>query len=126
VQKFERKILRKINGPTKLIDGIWRIKANEGLDKLIEHKNIIHFIKAQRLRRLSHVERMPEDRDVKKIKKWKLIASRPVGLPKIRWMDNVMKDIQAMKIVKWKMCAQDRNKWKSVVEQAKTHSAKYE
>jgi hypothetical protein len=31
---------------------------------------------------------MPEDRDVKKI-----IASRPVGRPKIRWMDTVMKGI---------------------------------
>jgi hypothetical protein len=48
-------------------------------------------------------------------------ASRPVGCPKIRWMDNVMKDIQAMKIVNWKRCAQGRNKWKSIVEQAKTH-----
>jgi hypothetical protein len=34
-------------------------------------------------------------------------------------MDNVMKDIQAMKIVNWKRCAQDRNKWKAVVVQAK-------
>jgi hypothetical protein len=45
---------------------------------------------------------MPEERDVKEMCKWKLIASRPVGRPKIRWMDNVMKDIQAMKIVNWK------------------------
>jgi hypothetical protein len=36
-------------------------------------------------------------------------------------MDNVMKDIQTMKIVNWKTCAQDRNKWKSTVEQAKAH-----
>jgi hypothetical protein len=73
---------------------------------------------------------MPEERDVKKIYKWKLIASRPVGCPTIRWMDNVMKDIQAVKIVNWKRCAQDRNRWKSIVEYAKTHiqscSAKYE
>jgi hypothetical protein len=34
-------------------------------------------------------------------------------------MDNVMKDIQPIKIVNWKRCAQDRNKWKSIVEQAK-------
>jgi hypothetical protein len=54
--------------------------------------------------------------------KWELIASRPVGRPKIRWMDNVMKDIQAVKIVKWKRCAQDRNKWKSIVEQAQTRT----
>jgi hypothetical protein len=45
---------------------------------------------------------MPHERDVRKIYKWKLIASRPVGRPKIRWMDNVMKGIQAMKIVNWK------------------------
>jgi hypothetical protein len=36
-------------------------------------------------------------------------------------MDNVMKDIQAMKIVNWKRWAQDRNKWKPIVEQSKTH-----
>jgi hypothetical protein len=64
---------------------------------------------------------MPEERDVKKIYKLKLIASRPVGHPNIKWMDNVMKDIQARKIVNWKSCAQDTNKWKSIVEKAKTH-----
>jgi hypothetical protein len=37
------------------------------------------------------------------------------------WMDNVMKDIQAMKIVNWKRCAQDGNKWKSIVEQINNH-----
>jgi hypothetical protein len=33
----------------------------------------------------------------------------------------VKKDIQAIKNVNWKRCAQDRNKWKAVVEQAETH-----
>jgi hypothetical protein len=33
---------------------------------------------------------------------WKLITSRLVGRPKTRWMDNVMKGIQAVKIVNWK------------------------
>jgi len=32
---FERKILRKIFGPTKEANGIWRIKANKELDELI-------------------------------------------------------------------------------------------
>jgi hypothetical protein len=39
------------------------------------------------LRWLGHVERIPEERDVKKIYKWKLIASGPVARLKIRWMD---------------------------------------
>jgi hypothetical protein len=41
--------------------------------------------------------------------------------PKIMWIDNAMKDIQAMKIVDWRRCAQDRNKSKPIFEQAKTH-----
>jgi hypothetical protein len=47
---FERKILRKIYGPAELTDGIWRIKTSVKLDKLTEHKSIIHFIRAERLR----------------------------------------------------------------------------
>jgi hypothetical protein len=45
---FERKVLRKIFGPTNE-NGIWRIKTNQELDKIIKHKNIINFIRAQRL-----------------------------------------------------------------------------
>jgi hypothetical protein len=54
---------------------------------------------------------MPEERDVKKIYKYKLISSTPVGRAEIRWMDNVMNGIQAMKIVNWKRCALDRNRF---------------
>jgi hypothetical protein len=46
---FDRKVLRKIFGPTKERDCTWRIKTNNELDKLIRHKNIINYIKAQRL-----------------------------------------------------------------------------
>jgi len=42
---FERKVLRKIFGPTNE-NGIWRIKDNQGLDKIIKHKNIINLIRA--------------------------------------------------------------------------------
>jgi len=35
---FESKILRKIFGPTKEVDGLWRIKTNEELDELIKRK----------------------------------------------------------------------------------------
>jgi hypothetical protein len=46
---FERKVLRRIFGPTKERDGTWRIKTNDELDKLIRLKNIINQIKAKRL-----------------------------------------------------------------------------
>jgi hypothetical protein len=35
---YERKILRKIFGPTKDVNGLLRIKTNEELDKLIKQK----------------------------------------------------------------------------------------
>jgi hypothetical protein len=41
---FERKILMKIFGPTKELNGLWKIKTNEELDKLIQRNNIIRFI----------------------------------------------------------------------------------
>jgi hypothetical protein len=37
---FERKILRKIFGPTKEDNGIWMITTNKELDKLVKHRNI--------------------------------------------------------------------------------------
>jgi len=46
---IERKILRKIFGPTKEDSGKWRIKTNIELDELIKHRNIINYVKAQRL-----------------------------------------------------------------------------
>jgi hypothetical protein len=63
---FERKVLRKIFGPTKERDGKWRIKTKDEIDKLIRHKNIINYIKAQRLSWFGHLNRMSEERMVKK------------------------------------------------------------
>jgi len=62
---FERKVLRRIFGPTKERDGTWRIKTNDELDELIRQKNIINYIKAQRLSWFGYLHRMPEKRMVK-------------------------------------------------------------
>ena len=94
---FERKILRRIFGSTKE-NQIWRIKTNEELDKLIKHKNIINYIKAQRLSWISHVQRMSDTRTVKKIFNWKPLTKRSQGRPKYRWEDNIKQDTCQMNI----------------------------
>ena len=71
---FERKILR-IFRPTKE-NQICRVKTNVELDKLIQHKNIINHIKAQRLSWFGHVQTMPDTRKVKKIFNWKPLSKR--------------------------------------------------
>jgi hypothetical protein len=54
---FERKILRKIIGPDNE-NGIWCIKTNQKLNEIIKRKNIINFIRAQKLSWLGHIQRM--------------------------------------------------------------------
>jgi hypothetical protein len=61
---------------------IWRIKPNEELNKLIKHKNIVNYIKAQRLSWFGHVQRMPDTRTLKKIFKWNTLTKRSQGRPK--------------------------------------------
>jgi len=63
---IKRVLLRKIFGHTKERDGTWRIKLNEGFDKLIRYENIINYIKAQSLSWFGHLHRMSEERIVKK------------------------------------------------------------
>jgi hypothetical protein len=77
---FERKILR-IFGPTKE-NQIWRFKTNEEMDKLIKYKNIVIYIKAQRLSWFGHVQRMADTRIVKKMFNWKPLIKRSQGRPK--------------------------------------------
>jgi hypothetical protein len=117
---YERKVLRRIFGPTKENDGTWRIKTNDELDELIRHKNIINHIKAKRLSWFGHLHQMPEKIMVKRVYKWKPMLTRSLGRPKNRWEDDKINDTKKLKIKNSTSCIQDRNKWKLYVEKAKT------
>jgi hypothetical protein len=116
---FERKILRKIFGPTRE-NQLWRIITNNELNKLIKHQNIVNYIKALRLSWFGHVQRIPDFRTFKKIFKWMPLTTRPKGRPKQIWEDNVIQDIRLLNNKNWTACVQDHVKWKNVVEKAKT------
>jgi len=90
------------------------------LVKLIKLDNIINFARAQRLGWYDHIEGMQETRTVKAIHAWKPISKRPMGRPKIRWEDDVKKDIKRLKLPNWMTLAQERGRWKEVVGKAKT------
>jgi hypothetical protein len=63
---------------------------------------------------------MQDTRIVKEMYCWKPISRRPIGKPKIPWRYDVRKDIQKIKVPNWKTLAQDKRRWKELVQKAKT------
>ena len=118
---FERKILRKIFGPTKESNGIWRIKTNKELDELIKHRNTTNYVKAQRLSWFEHINRMPETSIVKNTQ-METIHRKTSWKTHVSMGRYVRNDLKKMKLMKWAEQVQDRLKWKDIVEKAKTLS----
>jgi hypothetical protein len=58
--------------------------------------------------------------NVKNIKRWKPISKRPIARPKTRWQNDILEDTKSMKVCDWKNVIQNRDRWKKVVEQART------
>jgi len=87
----------------------------------MKQEDIIKFIKSQRLRWAAHVMRMVNTRTTTKITEWTQYKTRPVGRPRLRWMDQVEEDLKRMKIVGWRAKVEDRQEWNRIVEQTKTH-----
>lgn len=117
----ERKILRKILGFVLRPDGSRRVLKNAEIEELVCQPNIIGETKAHRLRWLGHMERMGEDRSVKKAYLGRPTGRRPVGRPRYRWDDVVQADLRELRVSDWRGAANDRDQWRSLVSEAKTH-----
>ena len=74
----------------------------------MEQEDIIKFIKSQRLRWAANVMRMENTRTTRKITEWTPYKTRPVGRPRLRWMDQVEEDIKRMKIIGRRAKVEDR------------------
>jgi len=99
---FERRLLRRIFGSTQKTNREWRQKTNEELENMINHENIVRHIKSKRMSWVGFVERMPDERVIKGIYKWKPHATRPKGRPRLRWDDEVRDDLRKMGVNNWK------------------------
>jgi hypothetical protein len=95
---WERKILRKIYGPTKE-NGQWRNKTNDEVMTKYKAPDIVNVIKIRRLEWLGHVVRMKETRSVKKIFEEKLEGQRSSGRPRLRWINDVEDDLRKLGVL---------------------------
>jgi hypothetical protein len=64
------------------------------IDKLTEGADILKFIKAQRIKRPGHIQRMDRARPTGKLLDWRPVGTRPVGRPRQRWQEGVMEDLK--------------------------------
>jgi hypothetical protein len=67
---FENRVLRKIFGPKREVDGSWRKLHNDELHSLYSSANIVRVIKARSLRWAGHVALMGEGRSVYRVFCW--------------------------------------------------------
>jgi hypothetical protein len=110
---FENRVLRRIFGPKRdEVTGEWRKLHNEELYDLYSSPSIIRIIKSRRMRWAGHVARMV--RRGTRIDWW---GNRPLGRPRRRWVDNIRMDLGEVGCgdVDWIGLAQDRNRWRAVV-----------
>jgi hypothetical protein len=61
------------------------------IDNLIEGADTVRFIRTQRIKWLGHIQRIDQARPTRKLLYWKLMGTRPVGKPRQRWQEDVMK-----------------------------------
>jgi hypothetical protein len=111
-------VLRRIFGPKK--DGVtkwWRKLHNEELHNLYSLPSIIRIIKPRRMRLAGHVARMGEKRNVYRLLVGNPEGKRPLGRPRRRWMNNIKMDLKeiGVSVVDWIGLAQDRYRWRAVV-----------
>ena len=117
---FERKVMRRIYGPVN-DDGMWRIRHNSEIEVILCNRNIVRFVKSRRIGWLGHVVRMPQQRLQREILDGVIDSVRRRGRPRMRWKQDVVRDLGVMGVRNWSVVAGRREDWRRIVEEAKVH-----
>ena len=97
-----------IQGVLKFKRKFRRQRDNEELNGFIKGKDIVKFMKAQRIRLLGHVNTMEAGAMPRRMMEGRLFIGRRTGRPCLRWMDDDVADLRVMKIRQWTEKVEDR------------------
>jgi len=77
----------------------------------------VRVIKSRRMGWAGHVARMGEGRGVYRVLVGKPEGERPLQRPRLRWGDNIKKDLQEVGCwgMDWIRLAHDRDRWRALV-----------
>ena len=117
---FENRVLSRVFGPKRdEVTGEWRKLHNEELRDLYSLPNNVRVVKSRRMRWAGYVARMGEGRGVHRVLVGKPEGKRPLWRPRRRWEDNIKMDLQEVGgIGDWVELAQDRDRWRALVNTA--------
>uniref|UniRef100_A0A8D8YTS7 Uncharacterized protein n=1 Tax=Cacopsylla melanoneura TaxID=428564 RepID=A0A8D8YTS7_9HEMI len=109
---FGNKVLRKIFGPI-CGAGEWKRRRHNEEIRTTQYGDhvIVAVIKSRRLKWAGHVIRRSEDSNMKT----ETLGSRPVGRPKNRWKDQVLKDLQKLNLTEED--ADNRDSWRLKIDE---------
>jgi hypothetical protein len=94
---WERKMLRKIYGPTEGQNG-WRMRTNDELQVVYSKPNNVTTIKLI----------VVDDRTVKEVFLGNPGGRRNAGRPKLRWLGCTESDLKSMGVERWRKKPEDR------------------
>jgi hypothetical protein len=95
----------------------WRKLHSEKLHNLYRSPIIIRQITSRRMRRAEHAALIGKERKVCRVLKGNPEGKRPLGRPRRRWEDGIRMavEVTGWEGVAWIRLAQDRDRWRAVV-----------
>jgi hypothetical protein len=98
------------------VTGGWRKLHNEELRNLYSSPSIMRIIKSRMMRWVGHVARMGVNMNVYRLLVGNPEGKRPVGRPKLRWVNNIKMDLGEIRRggVDWFGLAQDSYRWRAL------------
>lgn len=115
---WERRVLRKVFGPN-FVNGSWKVKSNAELRELFASPDLVAEVRSRRLAWLGHLERLDENRTVKRLFRNRPEGRRKVGRPRKRWVEDVEEDLRKMGVRHWRRKALDRESWRKIAKEVK-------
>ena len=112
-----RTVLGRVFGSERdEVTGEWRKLHNEELRYLYPLPNIVRVVKLRRMRWAGIVVSLREGRGVYRALVGKPEGKRPLGEPRRRWEDNIKMDLREVEGGgDWMELAQDRDRWRALV-----------
>jgi hypothetical protein len=115
---LQYRVLRRTFRPKRdEVTGEWRKLHNEEFRDFYSFPRIIRIIKSRRMRWAGNVARIGEKRNAYRLLVGTPEGKKPLGRPRSSWVDNIRMDLGEIGWgdVDWIGLAQDRNRWRALV-----------